>query len=84
MSKAQKLLERFLSIPADFSWEELVSLMKHFGFQEMQQKGGSYRCFRSGTLKIFLHKPHPANIVKRYALRQVRDKLLEFGLISNL
>ena len=82
VSKAQKLLDRFLTIPADFSWDELVSMLGHFGFAQLQEKGGSYRCFvLDKTLKIFLHKPHPGNIVKRYALKQVRDKLKEFGLI---
>ncbi|MEM6250483.1 hypothetical protein AAGS29_17930 [Shewanella sp. VAX-SP0-0CM-1] len=28
---------------------------------------------------INLHKPHPKNELKAYALRQVRDKLTEWG-----
>jgi hypothetical protein len=83
VSKSEKLLDRFLSIPADFTWDEFVSLMGHFGFRELANKGGSYRCFVSAqNLKIFLHKPHPSNVMRRYALRQVRAKLKEFGLLG--
>lgn len=83
MSKAKKLLDRFLSIPADFTWDELLSLLGHMGFKELSEKGGSYRTFVSQSgAKIFLHKPHPANIVKRYALKKVRDNLRELGLIN--
>jgi len=83
VSKSEKSLDRFLSIPADFTWDELVSVLGHLGFKELAQKGGSYRCFMSEQeLKIFLHKPHPSHIVPRYALRKVRLKLKEYGLIK--
>jgi hypothetical protein len=82
LSKATKQRDRFLSIPADFTWDELVTVMRAYGFNEMSDGGGSYRCFISSQgLKMFLHKPHPENIVKRYALRQVRDSLKDFGLL---
>jgi hypothetical protein len=29
-----------------------------------------------------LHKPHPGNIVKAYAMKQVLDELREAGLIK--
>ena len=81
MSKDQKLLKRFLSIPVDFTWDELVTFLGNFDFDEEAGSGGSYRCFISAQgRKIFLHKPHPNNIVKRYALRQVKDKLIEYGV----
>lgn len=30
-----------------------------------------------------LHKPHPGNIIKGYAMKQVYDDLKEAGLIKN-
>jgi len=84
LSKDQKQLERFLSIPADYSWDELVTLVGSYGFDEDTKSGGSRRCFISAKgWKMFLHKPHPGNIVKRYAIRQVKDALVEFGLIAD-
>lgn len=83
MSKHLKLLARFKSNPADFRWEELVSLLEHYGFAEVQKKGGSYRCFVSSAgQKLFLHKPHPRNIVKRYALKQIEEKLTNYGVLT--
>lgn len=81
MSKAKKLRQRLLSIPADFTWDELVTVVKGFGFDEITDTGSSRRCFKlpSGK-KIFLHEPHPGSIVKRYALREVVTKLKEFGI----
>ena len=34
MSKAEKLLERFLSKPKDFTFEELRKLLKGLGYEE--------------------------------------------------
>lgn len=82
MSKSQKLLERFLSKPADFTWDELRTLLAFFNFSEVTQKGGSYRSFMDPKgRKIMLHKPHPENTLKRYALKDVKEKLEDFGLI---
>ncbi|MFM0667570.1 type II toxin-antitoxin system HicA family toxin [Paraburkholderia sediminicola] len=83
MSKLQKLRQRIADIPADFSWDELVSLLEGFGFIEKAKKGGSYRTFFDDSgRKIFLHKPHPGSIVKVYCVRDVVEKLREFGLMN--
>lgn len=31
---------------------------------------------------IMLHKPHPGNIVKAYAMKQVYDDLIEAGFLK--
>lgn len=33
--------------------------------------------------KILLHKPHPGDIMKKYAVRQFLDRLVENGDIEN-
>jgi predicted RNA binding protein YcfA (HicA-like mRNA interferase family) len=84
VSKVEKLRKRAGEIPSDFTWDEMVSLLNSFGFEETSKKGGSYRCFLSSDgRKFFMHKPHPGSIVKQYALRQVVEKLCEFGLLQN-
>lgn len=81
MSKKEKLRQRLLAIPADFSWAELVSVLKGLGFDEIDDTGSSRRCFKSQSgKKIFLHEPHPGSIVKRYALRQVVESLEQYGI----
>ena len=86
MSRTEKLLQRLLSIPKDFTWDELVTLLHYFGFAELKKgkTGGSRRKFVDGKNNIIsLHKPHPGNIVKEYALKQVIELLVEKGYIKN-
>jgi predicted RNA binding protein YcfA (HicA-like mRNA interferase family) len=82
VSKQSKLLARLLSIPVDFTWDELVSVVGKLGFSENSDKGGSYRTFvNSEGRKLFLHEPHPNKVLKKYAIRKVIDTLNEYGLL---
>jgi len=86
MSKNEKLVQRLLSLPKDFTWEELVKLLALFGFTEFKKgkTGGSRRKFADEKKNLItLHKPHPGNILKGYALKQVIDHLKEKGHIKN-
>lgn len=86
MSRIEKLIERLLSRPADLTWDELVKILSHFGYEEMKKgkTGGSRRKFADESKHIIsLHKPHPGNIVKRYAIDQVIAELNERGKIKN-
>lgn len=86
MSKNEKLLQRLLSIPRDLTWDELVKLLHVFGFVELKtgKTGGSRRKFADVNKNvIILHKPHPGNIVKEYALKQVITQLKEKGHIKD-
>lgn len=83
MSKSDKQLARFLSIPSDFTWDELISVLARYDFSE-RKGNGSRRCFIDAeNKKLFLHKPHPENVVKKYAIRQVKHKLVEYGVIQD-
>jgi predicted RNA binding protein YcfA (HicA-like mRNA interferase family) len=86
MSKQEKLLERFLSIPADFTWDELKKVLAALGYLEMAKgkTAGSRKKFvhKDGNL-ILLHKPHPSNIVKKYALKQTIENLNEKGKLNH-
>jgi len=85
MGTKEKLRERFLKLPSDFTFDELQRLLEGFGY-ERSNKGrtsGSRLIFKNGDKRpIMLHKPHPGNIVKQYALKQVMDDLREAGLIK--
>ncbi|MCW5907812.1 MAG: type II toxin-antitoxin system HicA family toxin [Chitinophagales bacterium] len=78
MSKAEKLIERLKTYPKDFTWEELVKVLHHFGYTEIKKgkTGGSRRKFANKQNNIIsLHKPHPQNVVKEYVIKQIIDHL---------
>jgi predicted RNA binding protein YcfA (HicA-like mRNA interferase family) len=82
VGKREKLTAKLKTVPADFTWQELKALLKALGYQQVQASGSRVK-FDNGNADqiINLQKPHPGNIVKRYALRQLIDKLVQGGLI---
>jgi hypothetical protein len=78
MSRQEKLIVRLLSVPKDFTWDELVKVLNSFGYEELKggKTGGSRRRFVDGDKNIItLHKPHPVNIVKGYAIKEIIEHL---------
>ncbi|NDV59989.1 type II toxin-antitoxin system HicA family toxin [Bacteroides sp. 519] len=85
MTKKDKLIERFLLQPKDFSFNELTRLFNTLGFY-IDTKGktsGSRVIFinEEKVLSYSVHKPHPSNIIKMYVMRQVLDFLLDNDLL---
>lgn len=84
MTKKDKLIERFKTLPKDFTFSEMTSLLSIFGFS-VENKGktsGSRVCFKDEAKRtIMLHKPHPGNIVKHYAMKQVLEYLKVEGFL---
>jgi hypothetical protein len=80
MSKAEKILQRLLTKPKNFSYSELKTVLGLFDYIE-EQGAGSRVCFKASTHKIKLHKPHPGNILKQYQLDLVIDELKKQKLI---
>ncbi len=81
MSKIDKLIAKLLSNPKGFSWDELVKVMNHFGF-EIKTGNGSRRAFVSeGNGVIYLHEPHPQKILKPYQIKIVLEHLRKEGLL---
>ncbi len=85
MGTKEKLRERFFKQPSDFTFVELQRLLEGYGY-ERSNKGktsGSRLIFKNANKRpIMLHKPHPGNIVKAYAMKQVYDELKEAGFIK--
>jgi len=79
MSKKDKLIQRFLTFPKDFHYDEMVRLLSYFGYKAIKKgkTSGSRVKFRNVDKddSIILHKPHPSGIMKVYMLKQVREKL---------
>lgn len=84
MTRKDKLIARLKGRPRDFTWDELHRLLASLGYRESKagKTGGSRRRFiHDSAAAISLHKPHPGNIVKMYALDEVIRVLTEEGLI---
>ena len=85
MSKKEKLRARFLTMPSDFTFDELEQLLSGYVYVrgEKGHTSGSRVIFKNGVKRpIMLHKPHPGNIVRRYAMVQVYNELKEAGFIK--
>ncbi len=81
--KKEKLLQRLLSRPKDFMFDEVVTLLSSYGFTQ-QNKGktsGSRVEFVNGEHSIQLHKPHPTGEMKNYQLKQIIELLKELNYI---
>lgn len=81
MGKQEKLLRRLQSRPNDFTWSELGTLLRRFGYREVKGQGSRRKFIHDSAPQIILHEPHPSNLVKRYPLVLVIDKLREGGFI---
>lgn len=84
MSRQKKLIQKLLSNPKDFTWDELTRLLALFRYREQKtgKTGGSRRKFFNNEGKmISLHKRHPGNIVKEYL---VKDLIIYLSINEHL
>lgn len=86
MSKAEKILKRFLSKPKDFTYDELRRLLRSIGYEEtkMGKSSGSRVAFINHNTQhiIRLHKPHPNPELKHYQINDIEEKLRKMGVIK--
>ncbi len=79
MSRHEKLKEKLLRVPHNFTYNEMVTLLRGFGYVEEERKRsvGSGVMFYHRELndKIMFHKPHPQKELKRYILEMIIGKL---------
>ena len=85
MGTKEKLRERFMKMPSDFTFDEMQQLLTGYGYV-LGNKGhtsGSRIIFKNGNKRpIMLHKPHPKKIMKQYAIKQLLEILTSNGDIS--
>jgi len=78
MSRKDKLIARFLSMPSDFHFDEIVRLLGYYGFEEFKKgktSGSRVKFINEDGVPINLHKPHPSGIMKKYQLKQIKEIL---------
>lgn len=86
MSKKDKLIERLLSFPKDFTYDEARTLLSGLGYFEdtKGKSSGSRVAFVNLVSKniITLHKPHPGNVLPAYAVKNIIEFLKRNGEIQ--
>ena len=86
MSKEEKMIRRLMSCPTDYTYSEAITLAASFGYQERSKgstSGSRVMLYRADDRrKILLHKPHPGDIMKPYAVKQLLQHLKENGDIK--
>ncbi|MBO7670742.1 MAG: type II toxin-antitoxin system HicA family toxin [Oscillospiraceae bacterium] len=84
--KHEKLLQRFLSKPKDFTFDELESLLAHFGYtidNRGKTSGSAISFYRERDKDLIqLHRPHSPQIMKIYQIRDIVKHLEEKGDIE--
>ena len=87
MGQFEKLVQKFLQMPVNFTYNELVALLKGFGYKEFAKgkTSGSRVIFINEEIgsSILIHKPHPQKEIKKYILKQVLESLTELGLLND-
>ena len=85
MSKRDKLIERLLERPSDFTYDEAETLLGRLGYREDNRgrTSGSRVAFVNTKTNhiIRLHKPHPTNILKMYQIDELIEILRNQGVI---
>ena len=86
MSQIDKIIQKIQKkpTPKNFSWDELLKLLKHFQFQPANKgkTGGSRRKFiNEDKVIISLHEPHPQKELKKYQIDQILEILKNEDLL---
>ncbi len=85
MGTKDKLINRFKTLPSDFTFEELEKLLGIFGYTKSNKgkTSGSRIIYKNNDKRpIMIHKPHPGNIIKHYAMKQIMNDLKDAGFIK--
>ena len=87
MGKEEKMIERLKTVPSDYTFDEARSLASRFRYRELNKgstSGSRVMFYREEDgKKILLHKPHPSNDMKQYAVRQFLERLIENGDVDS-
>ena len=85
MGRKEKMLARLKSIPKDFTFDEVETLLESLGYKKVNKgkTGGSRVMFVNdeSNVKILLHKPHPRKELLEYQVRQLKEQLEQEGLL---
>ena len=85
MGRLEKAKERLKTIPKDYTYSEVRTLLRHIGFEEFNKgktSGSRVKFYRKKDgLIIMLHKPHPGDVMSVASTRDVYEQLHRIGEI---
>ena len=83
MSKIEKAKDRLRMKPKDYTYTEAKYILSQLGFEESQKgrtSGSRVAFYRKSDEKvIMLHKPHPGDVMKVGAVKQLLEFLMDLG-----
>lgn len=83
MSKLEKAKIRIKSLPSDYTYSEARTLLCQLGFSEFNKgrtSGSRVQFYREADQEVvLLHKPHPGDVMKQGAVKQLFDFLTDLG-----
>lgn len=84
MSRQQKRIAKLcaIPIPKDFTWDDLVSVMRSVGFKEYCDGGSHYTFEHLGGFVFGASKTHPSGILKPYQIKAAKEALRTVGAIG--
>ena len=82
MSRKEKLLAKLYRFPAprDFTWEELVTLMRQAAFTEHCDGGSHYLFEHPGGFRFSMSRTHPSGVLKHYQINDAKAALDAVGV----
>ncbi|MCK5820621.1 MAG: type II toxin-antitoxin system HicA family toxin [Bacteroidales bacterium] len=85
MTKKEKLRARLLTQPRVFTYSELRTILKGFGYTKLKSgktSGSRMSFFHPGTKHIIrLHRPQPGSTLKYYQINQIIAELKKEDLL---
>jgi hypothetical protein len=82
MSQFEKLKDKFRNAKADFTFTELNNLLLGLGYSKGnpgKTSGSAVRYLNKKGEVISVHRPHPDNQLKPYAIREIKTTLRQRG-----
>jgi len=84
MGAIEKLKQDLKGRPRSFTWGDMRRVLLSVGYSECtggKTSGSRIRFTHPVAAPIVLHKPHPGNEMKHYAIKLVADMLEAEGLL---
>lgn len=83
MSNLAKMKKRLQSLPKDYEYRELRTLLSKLGFTELNKgktSGSRVKFYRqSDSASVLVHKPHPSDIMKSDYVKDIVEILKATG-----
>ena len=71
MGRKEKLIQRFLKLPKDFTFEETITLLGYRIHNKGATSGSRIRFVNDLGEFIDLHRPHPGSIMKEWMMKKI-------------